>query len=381
MSSSRLSLAKDTYYIDSKQSLEPKQHSEKTLYLLTGFFDAFFMGGASILFFFASIILVKQHNHPYFAKLIFLLSFLVNFPHFLLSYQLLYIDFRHFIFSKLSFFWAGIIVPLLLIGSLILSSYFNPISSLGYFVNALYFFVGWHYIKQIFGTIIVTNALQKIFYNKIERWCLQANLYMLWSISWVWTNIDSYPQIFEGIIYSGLNFPGRYMLYCFGAIIITLVLVIITHLKKHLKERSKPSLTALIAFIASYFWFIPLFYNPIFFPCIAFFHSLQYLPFVCAVRRNKIKNELVKLNPEVRSKVYFIRHYGYLFFSVVLGAILFYFLPKYLDQMNFFDFDLYGPTVVMFYFVIFLNIHHYFIDNVIWKKNNEEMQKYLFQNR
>ncbi len=178
-----------------------------------------------------------------------------------------------------------------------------------------------------------------------------------------------------------MNFPGRYLLYCFGAIIITLVLVIITHLKKHLKERSKPSLTALIAFIASYFWFIPLFYNPIFFPCIAFFHSLQYLPFVYAVRRNKIKNELVKLNPEVQSKVYFIRHYGYLFFSVVLGAILFYFLPKYLDQMNFFDFDLYGPTVVMFYFVIFLNIHHYFIDNVIWKKNNEEMQKYLFQNR
>lgn len=309
------------------------------------------------------------------------MSFLVNFPHFLLSYQLLYIDFRRFIFSRLSFFWAGVIAPMLLIGSLILSSYVDPILYLGYFVNALYFFVGWHYIKQIFGTIIVTNALQKIFYNKIERWCLQANLYTLWAVSWVWNNIDGgSEQIFEGVIYSGLNFPARYMLYCLGAILITLVLVLITHLKKHIQERNKPSLTAVIAFIASYLWFIPLFYNPIFFPCIAFFHSLQYLPFVYAVRRNKIKNELAKLNPEAQSKIYFIRQYGYLFLSVVLGAIVFYFLPRSIDQMKLFDFYFYGPTVMMFYFVIFLNIHHYFIDNVIWKKSNEQMHKYLFQN-
>lgn len=364
-------------YIDSTQDVGPKQNGEQGRYLFTSYVDTFLMGGASILFFFASIILIKQHSHPYFATIVFLLSFLVNFPHFLLSYQLLYIDFRHLIFSKLSFFWAGIIVPGLLIVSLAFSSYFNPIIFLGYFVNALYFFVGWHYIKQIFGTIIVANALQKIFYKKIERRCLQANLYMLWGVSWVWTNVDGgSPQIYEGVIYSGFNFPERYVFYCFGAIITTLVIVIMIHLKKHIKERNKPSLTALIAFIASYFWFVPLFYNPIFFPCIAFFHSLQYLPFVYAVRRNKIRSELVESNPEIQSRIYCIRHYGYLFLSVVLGAILFYFLPKHLDQMKLLHF--YSPTIVMFYFAIFLNIHHYFIDNVIWKKNNEQMQKYLF---
>lgn len=371
-------MSQATFYMDEKKYLEPTQNSARQPYLLSSFFDAFFMGGASILFFFASIILIRQPAHPYFAKIIFLLSFLVNFPHFLLSYQLLYIDFRRFIFSRLSFCWAGVIVPTVLIFSLALCSYFNPISSLGYFVNALYFFVGWHYIKQTFGTIVVANALQKIFYNKIERWCLQANLYALWSISWVWNNIDNSEQIFEGIIYTGLGIPGHFILYCFGTIIITLALVIITHARKHIKERSRPSQTAVIAFIASYFWFIPLFYNPIFFPCIAFFHSLQYLPFVHAVRRNKITNELAKSNPEIRNKIYFIRHYGYFLLSVVLGALLFYFLPRQIDQMKLFDFYFYGPTVAMFYFVIFLNIHHYFIDNVIWKKNNEQMQKYLF---
>ena len=90
---------------------------------------------------------------------------------------------------------------------------------------------------------------------------------------------------------------------------------------------------------------------------------------------------MIKLNPEIRSKIYFIRHYGYLFSSVVIGALVFYFLPRGLDKMNLFDSYLYGPTIMMFYFVIFLNIHHYFIDNVIWKKNNEQMHKYLFQTK
>lgn len=366
------------YYTESKQFLIPQKEERKS-YLLTPLFDVLCMGGASVIFYFISTILIK-HSHSYFAKIIFFSSFLVNFPHFMLSYQLLYIDFRHFIFSKFSFFWAGIIVPAILVTTLILASHFDPISHLGYFVNALFFFVGWHYTKQIFGTIIVTNALQKIFYNKIERWSLQINLFTLWVISWVWNNIGNSEQIYEGILFRGLNFSRRYLIYCLMAIIITLVFALIIHVRKHIRERSKPSLAALISFIAAYVWFIPLFYNPLFFPCIAFFHSLQYLPFVYAVRRNKIESELEKSNPENRMMIYCIRHYGYLFLSVVLGAIFFYFLPNYLNQMRFFDFDVLG-TLMMFYFVIFLNIHHYFIDNVIWKKNNEQMQKYLFQQK
>lgn len=373
-------MSQSTYCMESEPRLISKQQHEKSPYILSGFVDTFFMGGASILFFFASILLMKQPSHPWIAAGIFLLSFLVNFPHFLLSYQLLYIDFRHLIFSKITFFWAGILVPALLISALIAASSFHPMLTLGYFVNALYFFVGWHYIKQIFGVIIVTNAMKKIFYNKIERCCLQANLYLLWGVSWIWNNMDGSHQIFEGIIYHGLGLSGRYLLYALAAIIITLAVVMLTHLKKHITEKNTPSLTALTAFIAAYLWFVPLFYNPIFFPCIAFFHSLQYLPFVYAVRRNKINSELVNVNPDVRKKVFFIRHYGYLFVSVILGAAAFYFLPKYLDQLKLFNADFYGPTIMMFYSAIFLNIHHYFIDNVIWKKNNEEMQRYLFQN-
>ena len=40
---------------------------------------------------------------------------------------------------------------------------------------------------------------------------------------------------------------------------------------------------------------------------------------------------------------------------------------------------LYGP-VVDFLFIgwTFINIHHYFIDNVIWRRDNPEARRYLF---
>ena len=42
---------------------------------------------------------------------------------------------------------------------------------------------------------------------------------------------------------------------------------------------------------------------------------------------------------------------------------------------------LFGPAVFVFIFVMWINIHHYFIDNVIWRRDNEDVRKYLFAPR
>ena len=38
-------------------------------------------------------------------------------------------------------------------------------------------------------------------------------------------------------------------------------------------------------------------------------------------------------------------------------------------------------AVFVFIFVMWINIHHYFIDNVIWRRDNEDVRKYLFAPR
>ena len=45
------------------------------------------------------------------------------------------------------------------------------------------------------------------------------------------------------------------------------------------------------------------------------------------------------------------------------------------------DESVWGPSVFVFIFMMWINIHHYFIDNVIWRRDNEDVRKYLFAPR
>ena len=59
------------------------------------------------------------------------------------------------------------------------------------------------------------------------------------------------------------------------------------------------------------------------------------------------------------------------------GALFFYALPMQMDKNMPYAPEIFGPQLFMFCFMIFLNVHHYFIDFAIWRRDNPEM-KYLF---
>jgi hypothetical protein len=67
--------------------------------------------------------------------------------------------------------------------------------------------------------------------------------------------------------------------------------------------------------------------------------------------------------------------------GLVLGWIGFTGLPLLFHASLSPDPTLFGPAVFVFIFVMWINIHHYFIDNVIWRRDNEDVQKYLFAPR
>lgn len=353
--------------------------AEKRRYLVNAPVDLLFIGGASVLTFLYGWFVCQQQPVSYqVATTIFYLAFFVNFPHFLLSYQLLYWDFRRFIFRKASFFWVAVVVPVILAGSLLLTARIGHQQRLGIFVNTLYFFVGWHYVKQIFGGMIVTNALQNYFYKPDERRILELNLYSVWLLSWVNSNVGLSHDLFYGVSYETLGFPPILFACAYVFTGVTFLALLISQLRKYAQERRLPTLASVVCYVSIYLWFLPSLYNPTFFYTVSFFHSLQYLPFVYAFRRNKVAAE--PGGKKMWGKHgYFLNVYSYLLLSVITGAIFFWFLPNYIDNQHLFNADLYSPTLAMFSFMIFLNVHHYFIDNVMWKGNNPEMRRYIFQ--
>ena len=50
---------------------------------------------------------------------------------------------------------------------------------------------------------------------------------------------------------------------------------------------------------------------------------------------------------------------------------------RYWDRRLPYDHQLFGPELAMFCLMIFINIHHYFIDNVLWRRDNQALRQYL----
>ena len=46
-----------------------------------------------------------------------------------------------------------------------------------------------------------------------------------------------------------------------------------------------------------------------------------------------------------------------------------------------YDQEIFGSMMIFFIFWTFLNVHHYFLDNVIWRRGNPDIQKHLYETR
>jgi hypothetical protein len=121
------------------------------------------------------------------------------------------------------------------------------------------------------------------------------------------------------------------------------------------------------------------------------FHSLQYLLVVwryeinanksheSAGRPATLHDRLGRIVPArfMPSRLWF--GIGvFVVFGVFLGFLGFYGLPNWFDSWVPYDKSIFGPALFLFCFYIFINVHHYFLDNVMWRRGNPDVRNYLF---
>lgn len=338
------------------------------------------MGGLSILFclgfwvFFeksASLFTVGQTAAT--------LAFIINHPHFLSSYMLLYGDFRNKIPQNKRYFFAAIIAPAIL-GAVLITALVNKNQILmGHIITGMFFLVGWHYVKQIFGCVIVSSAQRKIYYKSWERKFLLLNLFGVWFMSFLGSHIGTGSFEFYGIPHSSLQLPPWTLNFTFWLVGISAVGIVLMHLQKYIKDGVKPSAPGVAAFVALYVWYIPSIAHPGFAYLIPLFHSLQYLVFVWSLKRNQISYSIKDLKDSEWRRAWIYKIGGFALGSFVLGALFFDFIPKTLDMQDFGLRGELGHSPFLAAFLLFINIHHYFIDNVIWRSDNEVVKKFLMQ--
>ena len=131
-----------------------------------------------------------------------------------------------------------------------------------------------------------------------------------------------------------------------------------------------PTLHMLAPWVAIHLWYVLLSREPaaIFWAQNA--HALQYLLFPMRVEMNRSQREA---RPPRRLETHMLVYY---LGTVVLGLLMMQLIPEFL-QLGIQSLGL-GTLPLQLGIVAFINIHHYFIDNFIWKLRNPAVRDELF---
>ena len=304
-----------------------------------------------------------------------------NFPHFAYSYQLFYRGFGKKMAGLIdpplrkNYILSGILVPVGLIVFFVIAAGHEDSTLLAIMPNIMFLTAGWHYAKQGFGTLITCSVYKKIFYTPWERRILLFNAHLVWIYAWIMFNVGAKTKTFVGIEFYTLGLPPVVQAVLGVAVIYAALALLIALIFKYKRERQLPPLSGITGYVAAiYLWIILRFGfgtdNPIH-PVILFipfFHSLQYMALVMKMKANQVSRGF--LSPR--------QFWLFAFWGIVLGAVLFKAIPVTLEKTVPYDTTVYDLALFQFSVWIFINIHHYFIDNVIWRRESSEAKNYLF---
>lgn len=163
--------------------------------LFTPLIDFLCLGGGSLLLFIPMMFLDVVALEPAVAATVLFLVHFINSPHFAHSYQIFYRNFAGKAFGqayparlRIRYVIAGIVAPAALIAFFAVAVAADSARAVGFGFNIMLFFVGWHYVKQGYGMIIVDAVLKKNFFTPREKTALTVNAYLCWLLSWVVLN-------------------------------------------------------------------------------------------------------------------------------------------------------------------------------------------------
>lgn len=373
-------------------SPEIKETSDRGRYLFGPIIDFLGLGGGSLLFLAGLALLSLYGNFEVqLAAIFFIVSSLINHPHFAHSYQIFYREFGRKIgpqtdkILRLRYIFAGIIAPIMIAGYYLTALYLGEMKWLAWSVNAMGFLVGWHYVKQGYGMLSVDSVMKKTFFTDGQKKLLIWNAYAGWIYSWVFTNHIFIERDFMGLSYFAIPLPAWLLT---GSLIVMLGFLGATLLMFSRRIRTGKSLpwNGVIAYLTSiYIWRIVMQLNPLFILTIPAFHSLQYMLVVWRFQLNAEEDNARQNKPAPLGGLIGSHAAARLMWFYIIGALLgvfaFFGIPYLLVEYTSFDpatYHIMWPFIVIW---VFINIHHYFLDNVMWRKGNPEVGKYLFAHR
>ena len=353
-------------------------------YINSKLVDFFCLGGGSLPFLALLAFLPPDDYKIYVVAFAWFLGNFINHPHFIHSYQIFYDGFR----DKLKpgaplrerYIVAGIVVPVLMALYFAVSILTLNITMLGNAAAVMLFLVGWHYTKQGYGILMVESAMKKMFFSDEEKRWLRYNAITVWIMSWIYVNLSLTSKVFHGYEYILFGFPDWVHYVSIASVVVTSAMCLRFLVPRALSGNLPWN--GVIAYVTTcYIWLVLARIHPLGIVVVPAFHSLQYLAIVWRYQLNKShaseqgSTRLFYLYETSAARAAMIK---FVLYGIILGAFLFYAIPFALDFFVAYPREVFGGTLFIFTFSIFINVHHYFLDNVMWRRENPNIKKHLF---
>ena len=330
------------------------------LYLVNRWVDAAAAGGLSIAVYLACLLLRGVDGAPAGLDVMATLSLFValNFPHFSATNWRLYRSWsnaRQFPVTSLG-------LPVLFV-ALVAAGLSHPGFVAPALVGLYYLWSPFHYSGQALGITLLYGRRSGFEIGRAERLGLATFVYAAFVNSFAALDRSDADLSFYGIEYPRFGLPAW-----IGPVTLALVaaggaMFLGKVAQRALAARRLPPLALLMPALAHLVWFVVAkrTNTPLFLALVASFHSLQYLLVAWAVQIQERRAETGA--PPTREFV-LQQSLKWGAGNVGLGLLLFVALPWVLTRAV----DTGLPTQVVFGIVwAALNVHHFFVDGVIWK--------------
>lgn len=349
-------------------------------------FVEFLVVGGATLFLFPLVWLLRWATDLDTSELVvgfltFHAAVVINDPHFSVTYLLFYRDARARLLGtafdkpqRLRYALAGVIVPLALASWAISAIASGSAASLGLMLQLMFFLVGWHYVKQGFGVLSVLSARQGLYLDQRERRWILAHCFCAWFYARASPADPGSEYIEHGVVFRSLPHPPGLEAVTQAAFWLSTLGLGWALASIWRRNQRLPPLAALIGFLVTvWLWVVYSSVDPLMVYLIPALHSVQYLYFVWLLRRNEARAEegppLFRRPAAVRVGVLAVSAVG-------LGWLLFHGAPAFFDStLAVSDVERAGDlgvTPFLAAFVTFVNLHHYFMDAVLWRRDNPE---------
>jgi hypothetical protein len=331
--------------------------SNRSRYFVNAPVDFFFIGGSSFLLFAALLLFNTNTRTQEIITFAVFLSWLINWPHFSMSTYRLYQSQSNIKQYPITSY----VIPFVVIGGVALSFSFPDLVA-PYFVKLVMLWSPYHFSGQTIGITFIYAMRSGIKLSGKERKIITSFVMGTYFLSTIRAETSREGYNFYGVHYPSMQIPqwiANIAEYAMWAAIIAFIAMII-----YWSYRNRKMLPLIVVLPAAtqYLWFVQSVYMPSFQEFVPMLHSLQYILIAWGIQLSE-KMEVRHIEP---SKKYVATETTRWFVINFIGGIaLFYMLPNVGVAL--------GYTSLFSIAIIYaaIQIHHFFVDGVIWKLKNK----------